>query len=47
LIDISGEPTKWGFWGPEELNDNEERYGERGTNSLEIISMLALSYHYT
>ncbi|KRW99781.1 hypothetical protein PPERSA_07858 [Pseudocohnilembus persalinus] len=47
LIDQDGETTKWGFWGPEQLNDNEERYGERGTNSLEIISMLAMAYHYS
>jgi hypothetical protein len=47
LIDVDGKHTKWGFWGPSELNDNPLRYGERGTNSIEMLGMLAICYHYT
>jgi hypothetical protein len=45
LIDVDGKPTRWGFWGPSELNDNPLRYGERGINSIEILGMLAICYH--
>ena len=46
LIDVTGKPTSWGFWGPEELNDNPIRNGERNLNSLEILSMLSTVYKY-
>ena len=47
LIDLDGKPTKWGFWNPQQLNDNPENYGERGSNSIEILGMLSICYHYT
>eukprot|EP01059_Diplonema_ambulator_P017762 TRINITY_DN29829_c0_g1_i1.p1 TRINITY_DN29829_c0_g1~~TRINITY_DN29829_c0_g1_i1.p1 ORF type:complete len:429 (+),score=138.24 TRINITY_DN29829_c0_g1_i1:115-1287(+) len=47
LIDVTGKPTTWGFWNPTQLNDNPVHYSERGTNSLEIIAMLSVAYHYT
>lgn len=46
LVDIDGKHTKWGFWGPNELNDNPDHYSERGGNSVEILGMLAITYHY-
>lgn len=46
-IDITGEPTKWGRWNPVDINDNPKYYSERGINSLEILSYLALAYSVT
>jgi hypothetical protein len=46
LIDVTGNRTKWGFWGPNELNDNPKRNGERNLNSLQILSMLVVAYKY-
>lgn len=46
-IDITGEPTKWGRWNPIDLNENSKYYSERGINSLEILSYLALAYSVT
>mmetsp|Transcript_20834 Transcript_20834/g.29957 ORF Transcript_20834/g.29957 Transcript_20834/m.29957 type:complete len:806 (-) Transcript_20834:191-2608(-) len=48
LIDPStGEPTHWGFWNPELVNDDPEHYSERGTNSLGILAYLASAYSVT
>jgi len=47
LVDVTGKPTKWGFWGPKELNDNPDHYSERPLYSIHIISMLGVCYHYT
>ena len=46
LIDVTGKRTKWGFWVPNELNDNPVRNGERNLNSLQILSMLGTVYKY-
>lgn len=46
-IDITGEPTKWGRWNPLDINSNSKYYSERGINSLEILSYLALAYSVT
>ena len=35
MIDWNGKRTTWGFWNPAELNDNPDRYSERGLNSLQ------------
>jgi hypothetical protein len=41
LIDITGKPTRWGYWSPERLNSG--RGGDRGLNSLEILSHLKVA----
>ena len=46
-IDVTGEPTKWGRWNPTDLNDDPSYIGERGGNSLQILSFLALAYSVT
>ena len=38
-----GKPTTWGVWNPEDLNHNLERIGDRGLNSLEILSHLKVA----
>ena len=47
LIDWDGERTRWGFWNPEELNDNPERYMESGLYSAQMLSFLKTSYYVT
>ncbi|MCC6488515.1 MAG: hypothetical protein IT364_13545 [Candidatus Hydrogenedentes bacterium] len=47
LIDWDGEPTTWGQWAPEILNDDPRRYGENGLGALEILSFLKTTYHIT
>jgi len=42
-----GKPTTWGVWAPEQLNRNLRRIGDRGLNSLEILSMLKTAEHIT
>lgn len=44
LIDITGKPTRWGHWGPALLNA-PRRIGERGLNSVEILSHLKVAIH--
>ncbi len=40
-----GVPTTWGAWSPEKLNHNLRRLGDRGLNSLEILSFLKVAQH--
>jgi hypothetical protein len=40
-----GEPTTWGVWAPEKLNHDLRRTGDRGLNSLEILSHLKVADH--
>jgi hypothetical protein len=47
LINVNGKRTRWGFWNPENLNDNYEYYSERYCNPIEIIAMLSVVYRYT
>ena len=47
LIDWDGEPTTWGKWAPEVLNDDPRRYGENGLGALELLSFLKTTYHLT
>lgn len=47
LINVDGERTMWGFWDPEDLNNNPEYYSEKCLNSMEILSFLAVAYKYT
>lgn len=47
LVDVDGQPTRWGVWAPERLNDDAAWAGERGLNSLEILSHLKIAHHLT
>ncbi len=40
-----GVPTTWGVWAPEKLNHDLRRVGDRGLNSLEILSHLKVAEH--
>ncbi len=42
-----GKPTTWGVWAPEKLNHDLRRFGDRGLNSLEILSHLKVAEHMT
>jgi len=42
-----GIPTTWGVWSPEGLNHDLRRIGDRGLNSLEILSFLKVAEHIT
>jgi hypothetical protein len=47
LTDHDGLPTRWGFFGPQDLNHNEDWYVERGLNSLSLLSYLTVAEHVT
>lgn len=47
LRDIDGQPTLWGVWAPERLRDDPNWQPERGSNSVEILSFLAVAHHVT
>jgi hypothetical protein len=47
LRDIDGRPTLWGVWAPERLLDDPDWQPERGCNSVEILSFLAVAKHIT
>ena len=45
LIDVDGEPTRWGVWSPRFLNGPWS--AQQGLNSLEILAHLKTAYHIT
>ncbi|PYJ02680.1 MAG: hypothetical protein DME25_15525 [Verrucomicrobia bacterium] len=45
LVDVDGQPTTWGFWGPDRLNDDPKYWEERGLGSLEMLSHLKVAIH--
>jgi len=47
LIDYDGEPTRWGRWHPEYVNQFPRAVGDRRLNSIEIIAFLQTAYHFT
>jgi hypothetical protein len=47
LRDIDGYPTLWGVWAPEKLHGDPNWQPERGSNSVEILSFLAVAHHVT
>ncbi len=47
LIDCDGQATTWGVWAPERLNHDETWWGDRGLNSLELLSFLKATYRMT
>ena len=44
LIDVTGQPTTWGRWGPEMVNGYRGFSDERGLQSLQIIAYIASAY---
>ena len=46
LLDIDGEPTRWGRWGTDYFETPEGDY-ERALRSLELLSFLKTTYHIT
>lgn len=44
LIDVDGQPTRWGWWGPAKLMREPE---ERALNSLQLLSFLKTAEHLT
>jgi hypothetical protein len=47
LIDYDGKPTQWGRWNPEYVSQFPKQVGDRRLNSVEIISFLQTTYHFT
>lgn len=47
MRDLDGQPTRWGVWAPEKLNRDPLWAGDRGINSVEILSFLKASHHIT
>jgi hypothetical protein len=47
LIDHDGKPTRWARYSPEEMNFDKNWFGNRGLNSLSILSYLATAEHMT
>jgi len=47
LLDIDGQPTRWGIWSPKQLNDNPAWRLDRGVNSTELLSYLKITHHMT
>ncbi len=47
LIDFDGQPTTWGRWNPEYVNNFPVNVGDRKLNSSNIITMLQTAYHFT
>ncbi|MFO0949504.1 MAG: hypothetical protein U1D30_26920 [Planctomycetota bacterium] len=41
----SGKPTTWGVWAPDKLNGDLRRVGDRGLNSLQLLSFLKVAEH--
>lgn len=44
LVDLDGQPTTWGWWGPEKLAREPD---ERALNSLQLLSFLKVAHHLT
>lgn len=47
LVDHDGKPTRWGVYGPQDLNRNPDWWQERGLKSLSILSYLAVAHYIT
>jgi len=47
LVDIDGQPTRWGVFNPENLNQKPQWWEGRGLNSLSILSYLVVAEHVT
>jgi hypothetical protein len=47
IIDVDGEPTLWGKWNPDYVNQFPTNVGDRKINSSNIIAFLQTAYHFT
>ena len=47
LIDYDGNPTLWGKWHPDYVNNFPRIVGDRKLNSSNIVAMLQTAYHFT
>ncbi len=45
LVDHDGRRTRWAVFGPEQLNDDQEWWEERGLNSLSYLTYLRIAEH--
>ena len=45
LVDHDGQPTRWAVFGPGKLNHDPDWWGERGLNSLSLLSYLRVAAH--
>lgn len=45
LVDHDGTPTRWGRFGPADLNHSPNWWVERGLNSLSMVSYLTVAKH--
>eukprot|EP00698_Gefionella_okellyi_P011765 TRINITY_DN3128_c0_g1_i6.p1 TRINITY_DN3128_c0_g1~~TRINITY_DN3128_c0_g1_i6.p1 ORF type:complete len:489 (-),score=112.82 TRINITY_DN3128_c0_g1_i6:47-1513(-) len=46
-IDVTGQPTRWGMWNPDVLNNDPDWQEERGLNSIQILAYLSSAYAVT
>jgi hypothetical protein len=44
LLDVDGQPTRWGWWAPEEIWADPD---ETGLRALHLLSHLRVAYHIT
>jgi len=47
IIDVDGEPTLWGKWNSDYVNQFPTNVGDRKINSSNIIGFLQTAYHFT
>jgi len=47
IIDVDGEPTMWGKWNPDYVNQFPKNVGDRKITSSNIIAFLQTAYHFT
>ena len=45
LVDHDGKRTRWAVFGPEQLNDDQDWWEERGLNSLSYLTYLRIAEH--
>ena len=46
LVDLDGQPTRWGRWDPEYFKTDEGRF-DRGLQALEMLSFMKTASHFT
>ncbi len=44
LVDVDGQPTRWGWWGPEKIWTKPD---ETGLQALQLLSLLRVALHIT
>jgi hypothetical protein len=47
LVDFDGTPTRWGVYGPDQLNRNPFWWSDRGLRCLSMLSYLTAAEHVT